>query len=227
MTYRVAVVGCGGWRDDITSLLSSRIREPKSWLSSTRIPSRLPQQETAPEASSWNDIRACLEGGEIDAAVIATYSASHSEVAVQCLERGVALLIEKPLTTRIEEALAILDAATMRNIPVVVGYTAQFSDAAHAVKRWIRDDIGDLVQIVAEFSSRTERLYSAKANLGYSVAAGGGQLGHQLTHVLGMIAWATELDFERVAGMADNRSLEVDVVDAGSTRRCPPNAPTG
>ena len=48
---------------------------------------------------------------DIDAVSIAVPTTAHAEVAIPLLERGVAVLLEKPISARLDEARAIIDAA--------------------------------------------------------------------------------------------------------------------
>lgn len=64
---------------------------------------------------------------EVDAAVIATPTPTHAEIALELIERGVAVLIEKPMATSVVEAMAIHEAARRRGVPVQVGHIERFN----------------------------------------------------------------------------------------------------
>ncbi len=49
--------------------------------------------------------------GEVDAVSIATPTPLHYPIAKQCLERGIHVLVEKPITTTLEEARSLVDTA--------------------------------------------------------------------------------------------------------------------
>src|SRR5437016_5187603 len=67
--------------------------------------------------------------GELDGAIIATPNFTHCEVALKCIEAGVATLIEKPLATTVEEGETIARAARERGVTVAVGYTTRFDES--------------------------------------------------------------------------------------------------
>jgi myo-inositol 2-dehydrogenase/D-chiro-inositol 1-dehydrogenase len=78
-----------------------------------------------------SDYRELLERPEVTAAVIATDEHLHVG-PIQCaLEHGVALLVEKPLATRLCESFAVLEAIERSGVDVVVGYTQRFR------RRWL------------------------------------------------------------------------------------------
>ncbi|WP_376793386.1 Gfo/Idh/MocA family oxidoreductase [Thermoflexus sp.] len=64
---------------------------------------------------------------EVDAVTIATPTPTHAEIALELIERGVAVLIEKPMATSVMEAMAIWEASRRRGIPVQVGHIERFN----------------------------------------------------------------------------------------------------
>ncbi|MFM9115518.1 MAG: Gfo/Idh/MocA family protein, partial [Planctomycetota bacterium] len=67
--------------------------------------------------------------GKIDAAIIATPTQFHYSVARDLLERGVHCLVEKPITTTLAEADALIAAARRRGVGWQVGPVARFTRA--------------------------------------------------------------------------------------------------
>lgn len=82
--------------------------------------------------------RACAHVGELDgrldAAVIAVPTARHLDVALPLVERGVHLLIEKPMARDLAEADRLLAAAHAREIVLAVGHTERFNPAVEAAR---------------------------------------------------------------------------------------------
>ena len=72
--------------------------------------------------------------GLVDAVTIAVPTASHSVVARPLLERGIPVLIEKPLARSVGEAEALLDVARRAGITVAVGHTERFNPALAAAR---------------------------------------------------------------------------------------------
>jgi predicted dehydrogenase len=74
---------------------------------------------------------------DVEAAVIAVPTTFHAEVALQALERGVHLLIEKPIAASIEEAERILTAASASGAMVATGHVERFNAALRACERYL------------------------------------------------------------------------------------------
>jgi predicted dehydrogenase len=75
-----------------------------------------------------------LEGGTVDAVVVATPTASHADVAGPLLEAGIAALVEKPIARSLGEADAILGAGRAGGAIVAVGHTERFNPAIEAAR---------------------------------------------------------------------------------------------
>lgn len=65
----------------------------------------------------------------VDAAAIAVPTSSHFEVAKNFLEAGVHLMVEKPITTTIEEAQSLINLAAKNNLVLQVGHVERFNPA--------------------------------------------------------------------------------------------------
>jgi predicted dehydrogenase len=66
---------------------------------------------------------------EIDAAIIATPTVLHHEIAVQLANRGIHLLIEKPITATVVQARHLLQITDYNQVQVQVGHVERFNAA--------------------------------------------------------------------------------------------------
>jgi predicted dehydrogenase len=72
--------------------------------------------------------------GEVDAVSIATPTPLHYPIARECLERGVHVLVEKPITTTLEEARSLVDIAASTGRILQVGHLERFNAAILALQ---------------------------------------------------------------------------------------------
>lgn len=77
------------------------------------------------------DYRELLRRPELTAAVISTDEHLHVDPVLGACERGIPLLIEKPLATTLRESEMVLKALTAANMDAVIGYTQRFR------RRWL------------------------------------------------------------------------------------------
>jgi predicted dehydrogenase len=82
----------------------------------------------APARADYRDVI-----GEVDAVTIAVPTEQHRDVALPFLERGVAVLVEKPMARTIGEAEALVAAARASGATLAVGHTERYNPAVAAV----------------------------------------------------------------------------------------------
>jgi len=78
-------------------------------------------KEIAPEATAYKDYRKMLDAGKLDIALVATPDHWHAQHSIACLNAGLDLYVEKPLTLRIEEGPEIVKAARVNRRVCQVG----------------------------------------------------------------------------------------------------------
>jgi predicted dehydrogenase len=81
----------------------------------------------------------------LDAVVIATPPATHFAIARDCLEHGLSVMVEKPLTLRSDDAEVLIELADRKGLTLMVGNTFEYNAAVLALKEII--DSGELGQI--------------------------------------------------------------------------------
>ena len=75
----------------------------------------------------FHDYRDLCE--QVEALSIAVPTAHHHEIGLECLQRGIHLLIEKPISRTVEEADALIASAASHQAIVQVGHTERFNGA--------------------------------------------------------------------------------------------------
>src|SRR5512140_3493641 len=88
--------------------------------------------------------------GNIDAVVISTPPATHYALARECLEAGLHVLVEKPMTLNSRDAEALIDLAHSKDLILMVGHTFEYNSAVVALKKYIDSgELGDIYYIDA------------------------------------------------------------------------------
>ena len=77
---------------------------------------------------------------EVDAVNIATPTTTHYDLAMKAIDKGLHILIEKPITNSVEEAQAILSAAKKKDLIVQVGHIERFNPAIQALPDILKDE---------------------------------------------------------------------------------------
>src|SRR5262245_26155684 len=76
------------------------------------------------------DIDALL--GQVDAVSVAVPTVSHLEVALAFIERGISVLVEKPLAPSVADADRLITAAQKYGVVLAAGHTERFNPAVVA-----------------------------------------------------------------------------------------------
>lgn len=76
--------------------------------------------------------------GKVDAVTIAASTAAHFELCKLFLGNGVHVLVEKPITTRSDEAAVICDIADEAGLRLQVGHIERYNPALRAVREKLR-----------------------------------------------------------------------------------------
>ena len=95
-------------------------------------------------ASPVTTAQAFVDAG-LDAAVVATPNRTHADLAVALLDKGVHVLVEKPIAATVADARRMIDAASANSRVLMVGQVERFNPAVDAVKRAIDGD--DIISI--------------------------------------------------------------------------------
>ncbi|RZJ17439.1 MAG: Gfo/Idh/MocA family oxidoreductase [Brevundimonas sp.] len=83
----------------------------------------------------------------LDAAVVATPNRFHADLSVALLEKGVHVLVEKPIAATVADARRMIDAARANDRTLMVGQVERFNPAVEAVKRAIQGEHVISIQI--------------------------------------------------------------------------------
>src|SRR3989442_2853648 len=76
---------------------------------------------------------------DLDGVSVAVPTSAHAPIVAACLERGLAVLVEKPMAATLEEAASMTRAAARAGRPLCVGHTERFNPIVRAARRRVRD----------------------------------------------------------------------------------------
>ena len=235
MRARIGVIGCGWWTT--RAHLPALVANPDAIVAGIADPdvanrTRAAERFEIPLDRVFDDAETMLDALDLDAAIVAVPHASHASLARLVLERGMHLLLEKPMTLEPADARALAALAESRGVELIIGYPWHYNRQVLAVRDAIAEGrIGDIEFVSCQFASIVRELYRGNPEpyrdvLGYSVnppglrtyadpaIAGGGQGQTQVTHSAALLFLLTGLTPVAVAAMVEPFELEVDLADA-------------
>jgi predicted dehydrogenase len=92
---------------------------------------------------------------QVDCAVVATPTTAHFEVARELMEAGCDVMVEKPITSTVDEARRLIDIAGKNKRIVQVGHVERYNPAIVAVADLVRDTRYIDCERIGVFSGRS------------------------------------------------------------------------
>ncbi len=108
----------------------------------------------------FDDIEAMVRGAKPDGVVVAVPDEFHLSVATECLDHGLAVMLEKPAVQSLTEGVALARSASDIQSRLLVAHQRRHHPAAQVVKELIeRDGLGRLIGVSGVFALRKDDNY--------------------------------------------------------------------
>ncbi|MDO4987665.1 MAG: Gfo/Idh/MocA family oxidoreductase [Synergistes sp.] len=102
----------------------------------------------------YGDFDTFAEKHSLDAVSIVVPTVGHFEIAKNAIKRGLNVLVEKPVTTTVEQAEELLKLSSDRGTVLQVGHIERFNSAVVNAKEFITDPIFIQTKRIGPFTSR-------------------------------------------------------------------------
>lgn len=139
---KIGIIGYGYWGPNLVRNFSECGAAEVRAVSDLR-PERLtPIAARYPTVKTTPDHRELLADPGMDAIAIATPVSSHYDLALQALQAGKHVLVEKPFTATVEQGRRLIEEAERRGLTLMVDHTFLFTPAVRKIKQLV--DAGEL-----------------------------------------------------------------------------------
>lgn len=199
----VAVVGAGWWAAEHAKAVQA---VPCTRLVgfSSRNPERIANFKKQFDVEAFDDYRRMLERPEIDAVAISVPHDAHATVAIEALDAGKHVLLEKPMARDRAECAAIAAAARRSSKLFMVGFTHHWNPQVRRAKQLV--EAGEIGAVIQGFCSltltwewwRRPRFYLDRA-------LGGGMWLTMGVHFVDRLLWLVPSEVVSVKGVIDRR----------------------
>ncbi|AZK47554.1 Gfo/Idh/MocA family protein [Paenibacillus lentus] len=121
---------------------------------------------------------------DLDAVFVHTATEAHFDIVMQCLERGLSVYVDKPLSYSLRESNEMTAFAEAQGLLLAVGFNRRYAPLYRKVREWMAGGQGcDSVTVVKHRSGIHQR--PAKETV-YD----------DLIHMLDLLLWMTDHDYE-------------------------------
>lgn len=133
MSLRVAVIGVGAMGHNHARVYADL---PDATLVGVADADETSLSDTARRyhCKAYEDYRRLLDEQKPDAVTVAVPTMDHLAVGLECIARGIHLLIEKPIAYTVAEGEQLVTAATDAGVKLMVGHIERFNPAVAALK---------------------------------------------------------------------------------------------
>jgi predicted dehydrogenase len=147
-TVRIALVGCGYWGPKVLRAAASLPEVEVAALVDRDLTLARQVQRHFPAARVSDSLGEALRDETIEAVIVATNPATHTELATEALDAGKHVLVEKPLALSAAECRSLGERAREAGLVLMVGHTFLFSPAVQHVHGLLsRHELGQVYYI--------------------------------------------------------------------------------
>lgn len=146
---KVGIIGFGYWGPNLTRNFSELPGSELVAIADLKEERLKQAQLKYPHVIAKQEYREFFDLG-LDAVVISTPPVTHFQIAKECLEHNLNVLVEKPITLKSENAEELVELAAARGLTLMVGHTFEYNSAVHALKEYIDSgELGDIYYLDA------------------------------------------------------------------------------
>lgn len=158
--------------------------------------------EGDPSIRRYTDYRQMLAEKEIELAAIATESGLHAQIALDCINAGVNVIIEKPMAMSMADAEKIIRRSQDKNVKVCACHQNRFNTAVQETRKALEQGrFGKLSHGSIHVRWNRNRDYYIQAPWRGTWAQDGGCLMNQCIHGIDLLRWMMGDEVEEVYGV--------------------------
>ena len=162
---------------------------------------------------SYTNYKEMLEKERPELVAIATESGKHAEIALDCMDYGCNLIIEKPIALSIEDADKIIEKSTKLNIKVCACHQNRFNKSIQKIREAVeKNRFGKMFHATAHIRWCRDHEYYDRASWRGTWEQDGGALMNQCIHNIDLLRWMMGDEITEVVGMTDR--LHHDYIEA-------------
>jgi predicted dehydrogenase len=145
MSLNIAIIGYGYWGPNLVRNFTNAVNSKVTHVVDFR-PERLSLvNKMYPSIETTNNVDEIINSTKVDAVVIATPVFTHFELAKKALLNGKHVLLEKPMTSTVAEAIELIDLADKMGLLLMVDHTFLYTGAVRKMKELIeRRELGTI-----------------------------------------------------------------------------------
>ncbi len=156
------------------------------------------------DVHQYEDYHEMLKKEKPELVAVATESGKHASIALDCLDAGCNLIIEKPIALSLSDADAIIAKAKEKNLKVCANHQNRFNKSVQKIRDAIeRERFGKMFYGTAHIRWCRDYEYYSRAKWRGTWEQDGGALMNQCIHNIDLLRWMMGDEVEEVMAMTD------------------------
>lgn len=152
----------------------------------------------------YTDYKQMLEREKPELVSIATESGKHAQIAMDCINAGCHVIIEKPIALSIEDVDKIIDLSEKMDVKVCACHQNRFNKSIQKIRDAVeKNRFGKLLYGTAHIRWARDYDYYSRANWRGTWEQDGGALMNQCIHDIDLLRWMMGDDIVEVVAMTD------------------------
>jgi predicted dehydrogenase len=159
----------------------------------------------ASKVVKYHNYQQMLDEQKPELVSICTESGKHAAIALDCIRRGVNVIVEKPIALSIEDADAIIDEARKHNVKVCACHQNRFNKSVVKIREAMdQKRFGRLFYGTAHIRWNRGHEYYDRASWRGTWEQDGGSLMNQCIHNIDLLRWMMGNEVSEVFAYTDN-----------------------
>jgi predicted dehydrogenase len=207
LSLKYAIIGCGRISPNhIAAAIKSNLEIVALCdLEEKNIEDKILKFDLPKATKRYLDYKEMIEKEQLDLIAISTESGKHGQIALDCIDAGINLIIEKPITLSLEEADLIIKKANEKNIKVSACHQNRFNKSIQKIREAVeKNRFGKLFHGTAHIRWNRGHDYYDRALWRGTWEQDGGALMNQCIHNIDLLRWMMGDEVTEVVGMTDN-----------------------
>ena len=172
---------------------------------------------TKEEVKKYTDYKEMLEKEDLDVVSICTESGYHAKYAIDCLNAGKHVLVEKPMALSSADANKMIKLAKRKNLKLGVCHQNRFNPPIQKLRRAVEEGrFGKIINGTARILWNRNDDYYKQAPWRGTKALDGGTLMNQCIHNIDLLQWMMGSEVERVHCERDTFLRDIEMEDFGA-----------
>ncbi|WML46191.1 Gfo/Idh/MocA family oxidoreductase [Neobacillus sp. PS3-40] len=165
----------------------------------------------------YTDYIEMLKNEDIDVVTIATESGYHAKHAIDCINAGTHVLIEKPMALSVEDADRIIAVAKEKDKKVCISHQNRFNPPIQKLRKAIEEGrFGRIMNGTARILWTRDNNYYKQAPWRGTKELDGGTLMNQCIHNIDLLQWMMGSEVERVHAERSTFLRDIEMEDFGA-----------